>query len=378
MLFQKIKSLIILLHSSFNFLFIQFKKKRDFVFFSESHNYKSDYIDLFNNLDKSSFSTSLITSDINEYYDLKKNNCDVYYIGKGFLRVVIFNFISCNYMIMTMTDLGNNLNKSLFCKNYVYFFHCMHSTHKIYTPKAFDNYDIIFAIGEFQSEEIKKNEALNNLPPKKIYKTGYFYLDYLVKNSNKSISEKKCILFAPSWNYDEDNLFNKHGDSIINNLINSDFNVIFRPHPEIIKRNKSKFDYVVSKFNNNKNFILDLNASNVQSMEKASLLITDNSSISIEYSFAFYRPVIFIDYKEKIHNKKFHSISRSTFEDEFKKEIGLSVKIENINKLSFICDNAIKDNKSDNYKIDIFKKKFLSNISISADVAAQFLISDNS
>ena len=31
----------------------------------------------------------------------------------------------------------------------------MHSTHKIYTPKAFDNYDIIFAI-KFQSEEIKK------------------------------------------------------------------------------------------------------------------------------------------------------------------------------------------------------------------------------
>ena len=137
---------------------------------------------------------------------------------------------------------------------------------------------------------------------------------------------------------------------IINNLIKSDFNVIFRPHPEIIKRNKSKFDYVVSKFDNNKNFILDVNASNVQSMEKASLLITDNSSISIEYSFAFYRPVIFLDYKEKIHNKNFHSISRYTFEDEFKKEIGLSVKIEDINKLSFICDNAIKDNKSENIK----------------------------
>ena len=63
---------------------------------------------------------------------------------------------------MTMTDLRNNLNKSLFCKNYVYFFIAC-STHKIYTPKAFDNYDIIFAIGEFQSEEIKKNEVINNL-----------------------------------------------------------------------------------------------------------------------------------------------------------------------------------------------------------------------
>ncbi len=113
-------------------------------------------------------------------------------------------------------------------------------------------------------------------------------------------------------------------------------------------------------------------------MEKASLLITDNSSISIEYSFAFYRPVIFIDYKEKIHNKNYYSISRSTFENKFKEEICLSIPVEDINKLSFICENAIKDNKSDNHKIDVFKRKFLSNISNSANVAAQFLINDNS
>jgi hypothetical protein len=377
MLFQKIKSFIILLCSSLNFLFFQFKKKRDFVFFSESHNYKYNYIDLLNNLNKKPYVTSLITSDINEYFDLKKDNYDVYYIGKGFFRVVIFNFLSCKYMIMTMTDLGNNLNKSLFCKNYVYFFHCMNSTHKVYTPEAFDNYDIIFSVGVFQSDEIKKNEIINNLKKKIIYETGYFYLDYLVKNSNKSIAEKNCILFAPSWNYDEDSLFNKHADSILNNLIDSGFNVIFRPHPEIIKRNKSQYDYIVNKFGSSKNFILDVSASNVQSMEKASLLITDNSGISVEYSFTFYRPVIFIDYKEKIHNKNYHSISNSTFESEFKKKIALSVPIKDINKLNLICENTIKNYKFDNHKTDIFKKNFLSNISKSSEVAAQFLMKDN-
>ena len=377
MLFQKIKSLIILLYSSFNFLFIQFKKKRDFVFFSESHNYKSDYIDLFNNLDKSSFSTSLITSDINEYYDLKKNNCDVYYIGKGFLRVVIFNFISCNYMIMTMTDLGNNLNKSLFCKNYVYFFHCMHSTHKIYTPKAFDNYDIMFCIGSFQTNEIRKNENVNNLPKKKIIETGYFYLDNLARNSNKELLNKNTILFAPSWNYNEDNLFNKQGYSIIENLLNNKFNVIFRPHPEIIKRNKSNYEQVLNKFINNKNFTLDTNASNIYSMENASLLITDNSSISIEYSFVFYRPVIFIDYKDKIHNKNFHLIDRSSFEDKFKKEIGLSISSNDIKRLNFICRETIDNYKINIDKIEIFKKKFLTNISKSSQVAAEFLLKNN-
>ena len=112
-------------------------------------------------------------------------------------------------------------------------------------------------------------------------------------------------------------------------------------------------------------------------MEKASLLITDNSAISIEYSFAFYRPVIFVDYKEKIHNKNYQSISSSTFENKFKNEIALSVSIKDINKLNFICENTIKNYKFDNHKIDIFKKNFLSNISKSSEVAAQFLINDN-
>ena len=377
MLIQKIKSFVILLGSSFNFLFFQFKKKRDFVFFSESHNYKLNYIDLLNNLNKKPYVTSLITSDINEYFDFKKNNYDVYYIGKGFFRTLIFNFLSCKYMIMTMTDLGNNLKKSLFCEKYVYFFHCMHSTHKIYTPKAFDNYDIIFSVGAFQTEEIKKNETINNLKKKDIYETGYFYLDYLIKNSNKSIADTNCILFAPSWNYDEDSLFNKHAESIINNLISSGFNVIFRPHPEIIKRNKNQYDNILNKFRNNKNFILDVKPSNIQAMEKASLLITDNSAISIEYSFAFYRPVIFVDYKEKIHNKNYQSISGTTFENKFKNEIALSVSIKDINKLNFICENTIKNYKFDNHKIDILKKNFLSNISKSTEVAAQFLTNDN-
>ena len=112
--------------------------------------------------------TSIITSDLDEFYELKKNGYDVYFIGKGFIRMIVFNFLSCKFMIMTMTDIGNHINKSPFCDNYVYFFHCMHSTHKIYTPNAFDNFDIIFCIGQYQVNEIKKNEKIYKLKKKKI------------------------------------------------------------------------------------------------------------------------------------------------------------------------------------------------------------------
>jgi hypothetical protein len=372
-----IKKVFFSLFSSIKFLFLQINKKRDYVFYSESHNYKQHYIELLNNLTKKSFFTSVITSDLDEYHDLKKNNFDAYYIGQGLLRTIIFNFISCKYMIMTMTDIGNNINKSLFCENYVYYFHCPHSTHKIYTPKAFDNFDIVLCVGSFQINEIRKNETINNLPKKKLFKIGYFYLDYLYKNSNNSLQKKNRILFAPSWNYDEDNLFNKFGQSIILDLINNNFEVIFRPHPEILKRNFIEFNIILNRFKNNKKFILDTSFSNIRSMEDASLIITDNSAIAIEFSLTFYRPIIYINYKNKIHNKKYYKIKETTLEDDFKKKIGVNISIDSINRLSSICRDEIESNKIDIKKIENFKYRHFANFLKTTDKATEILTKNN-
>ena len=67
------------------------------MIYSESLNYKLNYIDLLDKLNKKPFVTSVITSDLNEFYNLKKNNYDVYYIGKGLIRMIIFNFLSFSY-----------------------------------------------------------------------------------------------------------------------------------------------------------------------------------------------------------------------------------------------------------------------------------------
>ncbi len=371
---KQIKSIFVLLGSIFNLLSSQIKKKKNYVFYSESLFYKNYYIDLLSKICEKDNSTAILTSDFKEYEDLKNDKFNAYYIGKGFFRILIFNIISCEYFIMTMTDIGNNFKKSNFCKNYVYFFHCMHSTHKMYTEKAFDNYDIILSIGKFQTSEIRKNEIINNLSKKEIHETGYFYLDFLENNCNKNLIKKKHILFAPSWNYDENNLFNNYGHLIIENLINNNFIVIFRPHPEIMKRNKKRFNETIEIFKNNDQFILDKNPSNINSMEKASLLITDNSSIAIEYSFVFCRPVIFIDYKDKIHNKNFHKIQKLTFENEFRNLVGISITNNEINNLSTICSEAISMSKSNSTKIQNLKKEYLSNVSNSANVASKILL----
>ena len=56
--------------------------------------------------------SDLIASD-----NLKVKN---FYIGKGFVRMIILSLIKCKYFFMTITDLGNNeFYKSKKINNYI-------------------------------------------------------------------------------------------------------------------------------------------------------------------------------------------------------------------------------------------------------------------
>ena len=52
-------------------------------------------------------------------------------------------------------------------------------------------------------------------------------------------------------------------------------------------------------------------------MEKSELLISDNSSIFSEYLFAFKKPVIKIDYIDKIHNSTFKELNVETIDEKY-------------------------------------------------------------
>jgi len=351
-----------------NFLnYLKIKNKEDLIcFYSESSFYTNFYIELALKLkgnDKNN--VLLLTSNINEYENLK-NNFNTIFIGSGFYRYLIFNILTCSCLITTLTDIGNNLFKSRFCKKYIYYFHAMASTHKIYTSTAFDNYDVIFALGKFHTKEIRLREKKFNLKEKKIYEIGYFYLDYLKKNTDKNRSKDNVILFAPSWNYNDKNLLNDHAEHIVKELISKNFKVIFRPHPENLKKN-NKVIKVLEKKYSSEMFILDRSSSNINSMELSGSLLTDNSAISLEFSFNFYRPVFFINYSDKIHNKNFNDMDILPIEDIFKKEIGFSMDLSEINQIQ----NYIKkfyENKVDNKnKIDHFFYKYYCNIGDTAE-----------
>lgn len=362
------KKLIILICNFLSFLRTNFSTN-DYIFYSEKLFYKNYYFEFFKALSKQSKKCFLLTSDINEYNDIKKINNQVFYIGDGIIKVVILNIINCDFFFTTMPGIGNNIRKSLKCKNYVYFFHALASTHKIYKDKSFDNFDIIFTNGNYQKIELEERFTKKKIEKKKIVNIGYFYLDFL-KNFFQDKNEN-YILFAPSWNYNKKNLFNDFGIDIIKNLLENNNKVILRPHPEILKRDNHTYKKTISYFNNDENFLLDLNFSNIESLKKSKLIITDNSSIGLEFGLIFYRPTIYIDHKDKIHNSEYNIISSKPLEDKFKEIFGYHVKSDELNQLSSLVE---KINYLDNQKINEFREKYLSNFENSVKVAVNYIL----
>ena len=356
--------------------FINFQKTyKKIVFFSETVFYFNFYKELYIELKNENLKPVIITLSIDEYNFHKNNNREVYYFGSNFLLNFYLISLKCKYFILTMTDLGNNIPKSKKVLSYIYFSHSVASFHKIYTKNAFRNYDIIFLNGPYQKKEIKKINDFYKNKSCELVDTGYFYLDYLEKKSDKKLFNKNQILIAPSWNYNKHNFFNNCLNETIDILISAKFDLILRPHPEHFKRSKHIINLLEKKYENSKSLIFDDHFDNLNSMEKSNILITDNSTIAIEYALIFYRKVVYIAFEEKIHNKDYFKIADDTLEDNFKDSFGVSLNFKNIAQLPEICKSIIlEDNLNYKRKIDDFKVSNFYNLNKSVSHAKDYLI----
>jgi len=348
-------------------------EKKEFVFYSESKFYRDYFIDLILNLKKSGQKNIILITSHKDDTIFFKETITCLYIKNYFILSIFFKILKCKFMIMTLTDLGNHFQKSKLCKFYVYFFHAIASTHQIYTNSAFKNYDIILSNGEYQSKELRLAEEIFSFPKKEIVNSGYFFLDNIKKKANLKSKEKRHVLFAPSWNYNNENLFNDYGIDVISNLLSKNFILTLRPHPEHYKRSKNTINKINKLFSNDKIFFLDKSISNLKSLEKAEILITDNSSIVFEFMLIFKRPIIYINYKEKIHNIDRDKIPIMTIDEEFKTVFGNKLNISNLENLADLCENLINENNVSSQLVDSFANKYLSNLDHSASFAANYL-----
>ena len=327
-------------------------KQKKVYFYSESKNYRNYLLEIIKGAsEKGNIKVIYFTSDHDDKLNIK--NVDEFVIGKGIVRLVFFTFLKCDLMIMTLTDLNNfEIKKSKNCKKYLYVFHSLMSVFKGYNKKAYQHYDIIFANGEYQVKELKRMEELYNFNKKEIFNIGYTYIESLTKIINKNISDGS-ILFAPSWIKQKNDLLEIYGEKIISKFLEMN-KVILRPHPQSLIKSKKELKKICETFQSNRNFFYNNSIGKVDTLDKSSLLVTDNGGMAMEYYILYNRPIISIQYLEKIHNEQYKELGFETLEDKFKKEFTKVIKIEEIDNIKSISENYLKNFIFDKKKLDKF------------------------
>ena len=131
-----------------------------------------------------------------------------------------------------------------------------------------------------------------------------------------------------------------------------------RTHPESIKREKKLLLKIKEKFKNELKFKLNTNLQNTSPFEKSELLITDNGGVGLEYGLVYHKPILYVDYKEKVHNKNYTDLNIEPIEDKFKKKFGYKININQLDKLKETIINIKKNFKYQSSGMNSFFEEY--------------------
>lgn len=330
--------------------------EREIVFYSEGHAYWVHFEPIIMSL-LSNYQRSIVylTSEKNDpIFHKKISGLRAFWIGEGLVRTLAFKTLKAKLCVLTVPDLENYyLKRSIHPVNYVYVFHSLVSTHRAYRYAAFDHYDSIFCCGPHHISEIRQTEKIYNLKPKNLIDHGYGRLDALISNREESNYKNKIkdrrILIAPSWG--KDNLLQVVGELLIKVLLEHDFEVILRPHPQTLRYDKPLLNRLVAKFKRNAGFTFETDVSTQKSLFDASIMISDWSGAALDFALGLIKPVLFIDVPAKTNNPNYDQLGLSALEESIRSEIGQILKPAEINKAPAVLEEMLDKDEHYHKKI---------------------------
>ena len=358
------------------------QKERKIVFYSENKNSMFIFESLINELiNVHNYNICYVTSSKDEpILNTTNEKIKTFCIGEGIARTKFFLNLKADILIMTMPDLETfHIKRSkVYPVHYIYIFHAMLSTHLVYQKGAFDHYDTIFCVGNYQIEEIRSAEKIYNLKPKRLVQFGYNHLDNLIeKYSNKdnsSFNEKNSVqvLIAPGWG--KNGIFETTVEEIIDILLKARFKVILRPHPMTQKKSKKKISYLDKKFSSNPNFILEQDITNFDSFSESDVMISDWSGVALEFAFTFERPILYVDVPKKMHNPDFTDIPHVPIEESIRNKIGIIISTSDIESIPKKIERLCKESELMKDQIKRIRDETIFNIGKSNMIGANQII----
>ena len=326
------------------------------VIYSEGAQYYCVFKPILDEFEKRKIPVTFFTSDKNDpffkdYYDYVKGS----FIGKGNIAYFKLAMLRADVCLMTTPHLDvMQLKRSKFVKHYCHILHSI-TFSMDYRLFALDYYDSVICDADFQIPMIRELERKRNLPQKELISAGSTYMDYYsskIKHLPESKDKSFAILFAPSWG--RDCLLRKYGSKITDKLVNSDFKIIIRPHPQSLVAEKDIIEKLMQKYKNNHNVSWNFDKDNLKVLSEADIMISDFSSVMFDYAFLYNRPFLF--FKTITNNEMYDmcDLDEEPYRFRIMNEIGREIKENDIDNISEIIEQ-FRNSKDIKNKIEKIK-----------------------
>ncbi|MDR3363345.1 MAG: membrane protein insertase YidC [Clostridiales Family XIII bacterium] len=305
-----------------------------------------------------------------------------YYVGEKAL-IPFFMKLDADIMLMTTPDLERyHLKRSLVRKDieYIYTDHGISSFHLMLREGALDHFDTIFCIGPNHIDEVRQTEWAYGLPQKTLVKTGFGLLDELLENvTAMDIGEGDTgqILVAPSWQRDNLLVCGDCLDRLMDSLLGHGWRVVVRPHPEFVKRFPARLEAIRERYEGRAEdgFVLETDFSSNQTVYTSDVVITDWSSIAMEFSYATKKPSLFVNTPMKVMNPAYGRIPSVPLDIALRDELGVSVDIERIDGIADIAADLIAQKGLWRERIETALKHYVYNIGDGSRIGGDYIIS---
>ena len=288
-------------------------------------------------------------------FEIKSDFLKSEFIGTGNKAYAKLNFIEADICLMTTPNLDVfQLKRSKGVKKYVHITHSSAET-STYCLYSLDFFDAVFLNGEHQIRDIRELENKRNTIIKDLYVVGNPYLDELSKMEEtitKENNNKKTILIAPSWGMNC--LFRRFGEKLLDNIVNSDYNIIIRPHPQSLISDKDIIDKFQNRYKDKNNVEWDFNRVNIYSLSKADIMISDFSGVIFDYAFLFEKPVIIPSFTFDKRGTDAIEIDEEVWTFETIPKISFKLDENNFSNISQIIEDSINN---ETLKNNILKAK---------------------
>jgi YidC/Oxa1 family membrane protein insertase len=354
------------------------KHLRELVFYSAQAQYISFFEGILAELCERGVKFSYITSDRDDpILSVHHPNITTFHLDSLFPFVL--PFLDAKVVVMTMPDLHLfHIRRSIYPTNHVYLFHSLMSTHMGFRPGGLDYFDTILCAGPHHKHEIQETEKLYRLKPKLLLETGYYRLEKIYFDHEKYRSQSQRhksgteVLIAPSGH--ASNITAVCARELVSALLESGFNVVFRPHPMTIYRKPEQIRALTSAFGQDERFQLDVETTSEKYIHRADILISDWSGAALEYAFGTERAVLFIDLPRRQQNPEYECLGFPAAEVYLRDKIGRLVRREEIPMIGSIAREVVEQTDEYRERIVRLRGNYVYNFGRSAQTGAEQII----